>query len=50
MKNVNDDQVGEISAANTASAIPMNSAAMMAPPRLPSPPSTMIERSREIRS
>ena len=50
MKNVNEAQVGEISAANTASVTPMSSAATIAPPRLPIPPSTMIVSSREIRS
>ena len=50
MKNVKLDQVGEISAEKTDSEMPMKSAAMTAPPREPSPPSTMIESSLEIRS
>ena len=50
MKNVNADQVGEIVTDRTASATPMNSAATTAPPRLPMPPSTMMDSRREIRS
>src|SRR5256885_259685 len=49
-KNENAAQVGEISTATTASVTPIRSAATTAPPRLPSPPSTTIESSREIRS
>ena len=49
-KNENDAQIGEISTATIASITPMTSAATTAPPRLPRPPSTTIESSREIRS
>ena len=49
-KNTNDDQVGEMVAASTASDTPMTSAATTAPARLPRPPRTMIVSRREIRS
>ena len=42
--------VGEISTATTASITPIESDATTAPARLPSPPSTTIESSREMRS
>src|SRR3954451_6264033 len=45
-----DAHVGFHSTATTASVTPMRSDARTAPARLPRPPSTTIERSREIRS
>src|SRR5262249_49299362 len=44
------DQTGEISTATTASTTPSTTAAATAPPPLPSPPSTTMEGSGEIRS
>jgi hypothetical protein len=49
-KKVNDDHVGETSAAKTASPTPIARAATTAPPRLPSPPRTTIVSRREMRS
>src|SRR5207302_3490142 len=49
-KYENAAHVGAHSTATTASVTPMTSAATTAPPRLPRPPSTTIESSREIRS
>src|SRR6266511_2770416 len=49
-KKANDDHTGDSVAATTASATPMSNAATTEPPRLPSPPSTTIDNSREIRS
>ena len=50
MKNTNGDQMGAIVTATTDSVTPRSIAATTAPVRLPRPPRTTIDRSREIRS
>jgi hypothetical protein len=50
MKNTNGAHTGAKTTATTDSVIPRIIAATTAPPRLPSPPRTTMDRSREIRS
>jgi hypothetical protein len=49
-KNVMADQAGEIVEATIADDVDTTTAPTMAPPMLPSPPSTTIDRRSEIRS